>query len=334
MQNRYEPLYETTRGSEVENTHFGAIVVSNAEGEVLASVGGPQQMVFGRSTFKPFQALSWVAGDGVRKLGLSDRHIALACASHNGEDRHVEGVSEMLAAAGLGIGALKCGCHVPYRYQFFDKHPHPDEVFDARHHNCSGKHAGFLAAAVAQGLSAEAYTDAGHPLQQKIRAATLEVCNLREDQLYSGVDGCSAPAFAMPLLNTAQGFARLACDRASRWGEALNTICDAMIKHPGLVSGEGRNDEALMRFGAGDWVAKVGADGFQSVASKSRGEAISVKVADTGANARYAVTVAAMEQRGWLSAAQREALRPWLFADIVNAAGLRVGERRCVFRLG
>jgi L-asparaginase II len=106
-----------------------------------------------------------------------------------------------------------------------------------------------------------------------------------------------------------------------------------MTSHPELVSGTGRNDVAFMQAGRGDWVTKVGADGVQVVASRSRSQAVALKISDGSKLALYAATVEALDQLGWLDAQQREALRPWRWETITSVKGAPVGERKAVFRL-
>jgi L-asparaginase II len=187
---------------------------------------------------------------------------------------------------------------------------------------------------VQHGLPLESYLEPAHPLQQAIRATVAEVVGLQEHQLAAGTDGCSAPNYAMPLAHLARGFARLATGtRDSRFGPSFALLADAMTAHPELVSGTGRNDLAFMRAGRGDWVTKVGAEGVQVVASRSRGQALAIKISDGNKLALYAATVEALDQLGWLDDAQREALRPWRNETITSIKGAPVGERRAVFRL-
>ena len=105
-----------------------------------------------------------------------------------------------------------------------------------------------------------------------------------------------------------------------------------MTAHPELVSGTARNDLAFMRAGRGDWVTKVGADGVQAVASKSRRQAFALKIADGNKLAVHAATVAVLDQLGWLDARQREELRPWRAESIANTHGTQVGERKACLR--
>ena len=326
------PLVETFRGGTRECVHFGAIALADASGRVLAQAGDPHWVTFTRSTLKPLQALAFVHGGGVRHFGLTQSNLALLCASHSGEAMHVEQVDQILGKAGVNYKRLQCGCHVPYFAELGAWPPPAPGTYDERNHNCSGKHSGFLAYCVQHGLPLETYLDPTHPLQQAVRAHVAEAVGLDENQLAAGTDGCSAPNYAMPLAHLARGFARLASSEG-RFGESFAQLADAMTAHPELVSGTGRNDKDFMRVGGGDWVTKVGADGVQVVASRSRGQALALKIADGNKLALFAATVAALDQLGWLDDQQRAALRPWRNEVIASIKGAPVGERRPVFQL-
>jgi L-asparaginase II len=326
------PLIQTHRGGTPECAFFGAVAVTDSTGQVLASAGDPYFVTFTRSTLKALQALPFVAAGGVRKLGWGSEELALMCASHNGEDAHVAVVDRMLQSAGMQVRQLQCGCHVPYR---FNDQPAPAGFsYDERHHNCSGKHAGMLAWCTVNGADPGHYIEPDSPLQRAIRRDVARAVRMEESQLRMGIDGCSAPNYAMPLSALATGYARLAHGAADgEFGEAFEALGQAMSAHPLLVSGTGRNDEAFMRIGRGDWVTKVGADGVQALGSRSRGEAIAIKISDGSKIALYAAAVEAMAQRGWLDGAQAEALEPWRAREIRNIRGNVVGERRAVFKL-
>jgi L-asparaginase II len=330
----YVPLIETTRGGMTECIHYGAIAVVDVRGKLLAQVGDAYTRVYTRSTLKALQALPLMQAGGVEALGFTPRHLALLCASHSGEDMHVAVVNEMLAKAGKPAARLQCGCHVPLKYSFFDIAPPAGAAFSEVHNNCSGKHAGFLAWCALKGIDDATYLDPAHPLQQAIRTDVARAVRLAPEQLHRGIDGCSAPNYAMPLAAIALGYARLASGaQDSEFGDAFAKLSAAMKAHPELVSGTGRNDDAFMQAGAGDWVSKVGADGVQVVASTARGQAIAIRIADGNKQALYAATVAALDQLGWLNDAQRSALTPWRFVTIVNARGVVAGQRHAVFQL-
>jgi L-asparaginase II len=328
------PLVELRRGGILETLHHGALAVCDTRGRVLAAAGDPHWVSFTRSTLKPLQALPFVEGGGPRHFGLGSDHLALLCASHSGEPMHVARVQQILDKAEVGYQRLQCGCHVPMFAELGAYPPPAPGSYDERHHNCSGKHSGFLAHCAQHGLDLDTYLEPAHPLQQAIRSHVAEAVGLAPGELGAGIDGCSAPNYAMPLANLARGFARLASGAADpRFGASFAQLAGAMTAHPALVSGTGRNDQAFMEAGRGDWVTKVGADGVQVVASRSRGEALALKVADGNKAALFAATVEALEQLGWLDARQREALAPWRAEPITNWRGTVVGERKPVFRL-
>lgn len=326
------PLVDTLRGGTLECRHFGAVAACDTRGRVLAQAGDPHWLTFTRSTLKPFQALPFVEAGGPAHFGFSERQLALLCASHSGEPMHVQEVQDMLARAGLDHRVLQCGCHVPIHVSD-GIGPGPAQV-DERHHNCSGKHAGFVAWCVQHGQPLDSYLDPAHPLQQGVRREVARAAGLAPDRMKSGTDGCSAPNYALPLSSLARAYARLASGEADgEFGASFGLLSRAMRAHPELVSGTGRNDLAFMQAGRGDWVSKGGADGVQAIASVSRGEAIALKVIDGSKLAVTAAAVAAMDQLGWLDERQREALRPWRAEVVSSVRGAPVGERRAVFRL-
>jgi L-asparaginase II len=328
------PLIELTRGGTLECQHFGSVAVVNAQGMLLAHAGDAHWLTFSRSTLKALQALPFVEAGGPQQFNFSSEQIALLCASHSGEASHVANVDQMLDKTGLTYKALRCGCHVPGMFTLLDIAPPPDLKFDERHNNCSGKHAGFLAYCVQHGHTLDDYIDPSHPLQQAIRRDVARATGMDANDLKMGIDGCSAPNYAMPLAHLARGYARLASGvRDAEFGQSFALLGEAMTAHPDMVSGTGRNDLAFMRAGRGDWVTKVGADGVQVVGSKGRGEALAIKLMDANKPALFAATVEALDQLGWLDDAQRAELKPWRAQRIVNARGLLVGQRLPAFSL-
>ncbi|MEO5672958.1 MAG: asparaginase [Ramlibacter sp.] len=330
----FVPLIETLRGGTLECVHFGAVAVADRQGRVVAQAGDPHWVTFTRSTLKALQALPFMQGGGPKALGFTREQVAMMCSSHSGEAMHVEQVQGMLDKAGLTYKALQCGCHMPY----FAEHgvapaPKPGE-YDERHNNCSGKHAGFLSWCVQHGQPVGNYLAPAHPLQQAIRREVARVVGFAPEDLKAGVDGCSAPNYAMPLAHLARAYARLAGGaQDAEFGESFAQLADAMTAHPDLVSGTNRADQAFMRAGRGDWVVKAGADGVQAFASRGRGQGFALKVSDGNKVAVIAATVAVLDQLGWLDARQRDELRPWRSEAIANAKGTRVGERKVVFAL-
>jgi len=333
-------LVERTRGGAdadadiVECQHFGSIAVVDPTGRLVASAGDPAALTFARSSLKPFQALPFMRAGGAAHLGLQSEQIALLCASHSGEDAHVAAVTEILQRAGCQPAELQCGCHLPIAFGMPGAQVPAGFRPTALHNNCSGKHAGFMAYCAQHGLPRHDYLSPGHPLQTAVRAELAQACRVPGDALRAGIDGCSAPTYALPLSALATGYARLATAQASDpdAGAALHTLCQAMVAHPLLVSGSGRSDLALMSAAPGELVTKTGADGVQGIGLRELGLGIAVKMSDGNMATVYAAAIEALRQLG-VSAARSDSLREWARPDICNVAGLRTGQVRPAFTL-
>lgn len=327
------PITVAFRGGHPENVHHGSLAVVNAQGQLLASVGDVRSPLFTRSALKPFQAMPLISRAADR-LNLDDADVALLCASHSGEPMHVERATSLLARIGADESSLACGTHVPFFFGATGATPPAGARFTRLHHNCSGKHTGMLLLADSLGAPLSDYLEPSHPVQEEIARSVGRFTGVPPDQLVRGIDGCSAPNFAVPLQALAHGFARLTlAEPDAVYGDAPMRIARAMSRHPELVSGQGRNDLALMRAGRGDWVSKVGADGVQALASFSRGIGIAAKVSDGQLAPLMVAFVSALEQLGWLDDESRAALASLVPPPLKNAAGIEVGEMRAVLKL-
>ena len=322
----HAPLAAVYRGSVLESLHSGSVAVVDRDGTLLFAAGDPWHLTATRSALKPFQAIPFVARGGAARFGYSDAHVALLCASHSGEPRHVARVSEMLARAGNGAEDLQCGSHAPLFYDVNGEVP-PPPPYSPLAHNCSGKHAGMLAFCTLCGARKDEYLDPAHEVQRSIRAAVAHALDTAEADLVRCTDGCSAPNYAVPLARLALGFARLASDEDDpMYGDALRRLARAMTAHPEMVSGEGRNDLAYMSAGAGDWVAKTGAEGVQGIGIRSKGLGIAIKVADGAKRGLHPATVAVLDQLGVLDEARRRALAAWREPLVTNYRGVVTGQ--------
>jgi L-asparaginase II len=329
------PLAVATRNAHVERVHWGSVAVVDAGGALLASAGDPHAFVFSRSTLKPFQALAFVRDGGPEHYGFTDAELALTCASHGGEQVHVDAVTSMLGKIGAPESDLRCGVHIP---DFYNENnlPPRGSVFDQRHHNCSGKHAGFLGYCCMHGYAREQYLDREHALQRQISRDVAKLAGVPENDLWFGIDGCSAPNFGMPLSRLALMWARLATatsnDGAST-DAALERIYSAMAAHPMMVSGTGRCDLALAQASGGDWVAKVGADGVHAIGVRSAGIGVAVKVADGDFSAVYATTIAVLKQLDLPLDRHAEGLARWADPALRNVRGTEVGRLEATVKL-
>jgi len=321
------PLIRTTRGGFPECVHIGSVAVVDAQGALIAGVGDAHGLNFTRSALKPLQALGFVQDGGMDRFGFDSQMLALMCASHGGEAMHVAVVQRMLERIGAKESDLRCGCHPPSYYTHTSTSPPPGARFSQLHHNCSGKHAGFLAFCRLHGQPFAGYLDPDSPLQQRVRANVERFAGERD--LPMGIDGCSAPNFAMPLSSLAHTFCRLALGETPE----LAALAYAMTRHPDLVSGTARGDLMLMRAGGGDWVSKVGADGVQAIGVRSRGIGVAIRVADGNRRALHVATLSVLQQLGLIDKPAGTPLAPMDQHVIRNYRGTMVGRVEPTFTL-
>lgn len=350
----YPPLFELTRGRIVESIHYGAIAVVDARGQLLYSYGDPQSVTFLRSSAKPFQALPFFEREGPAHFGLTQKEQALICASHEGSDEHVRTAEGIQGKTGVKESDLQCGIHMPGDAVAYKALIARGEQPTPNRNNCSGKHTGMLAHAKMRGLPQETYLQLEHPIQQDILAALADMSQYPRERIEVGIDGCSAPNFAMPLSNAALAYARL-CDPTGlpeKRAAAARQITTAMTSHPEMISGPGEFDCRLMQVGNGNIVCKRGAEGFQALGLMpgfagpgTPGIGIAFKVSDGDLlfrtidieplnRVRPAVTLEILRQMGLLPSERAKALSAFgPNLPIKNHRGLVVGESRPVFQL-
>ena len=330
-------IAETTRGRITESVHHGVVVAVDAAGDVVASVGDPEHVVFFRSSAKPFQAIPVVESGAADAFGLTPAELALCCASHAGSPEHQRQVAAMLAKIGMTPDDLQCGSPLPM-----------DEAEAARMTlgeiprtplacDCSGKHAGMLAVIAHEGLSRHDYLDPAHPLQRRILAIMAEVMRVPAASIILGTDGCSLPTFGAPMRAFAAAFAALAAPERVPIGAgqehaaALNRLRAAMTAHPGNVAGPGHFVTDLMAMSDGRVAAKSGAEGLICLAVPERQLGIAIRVLDGSFRAHPDVALETLRQLGILAAPTRDAILARHPPELRNHNGWLVGEIRHAF---
>lgn len=339
------PLVEVTRGTIVESIHFGAFVVADNAGRIVASAGNPETFTYLRSSAKPFQVLPFVESGGVEHFNLTDRELAVMCASHHGTDEHVKVIRGIQARVGIDASNLQCGIHPPSDAATAERLLANHEENSPLRHNCSGKHTGMMAAAILRDLSIDNYLDPQHPVQQTIFQVFSEMTGVPVSEMAFGTDGCSAPVFAVPMHAAAWAFAKLADPSAfpEPRRSALQRIFRAMTANPDMIAGPGAFDTVLMQVAAGKILAKGGAEGYQALAvlpgacgKGSPAYGITIKISDgdmAGARARTTVAVEILRQLGALDAAQLEKLEKFAKRPQHNWRKIEVGEIRTCFKI-
>ena len=280
-------LAHYVRSGFVESAHRASVVATAPDGTHLLALGAVDDPVFPRSSNKPVQALAMVRAG----LKLAPQHLALACASHSGEDFHVQGVREMLHDAGLTEGALQNTPDYPVDELAREAVIRADGSKLPITQNCSGKHAAMLATCVVNGWDTETYRDPDHPLQQAI-LATLE--ELTGDRVTAtAVDGCGAPVMAVTLAGLARAFGRIA---SAPEGTPEREVADAIRTFPAYLGGTRRDVTALIEATPG-LIAKDGAEAVYAV-GLADGRGVAVKVADGYPRAKPVILAAALRRLG------------------------------------
>ena len=332
-------MVDISRGGIVESSHQVVAAVANVHGEVLAAWGNADLVTFLRSSAKPFQGMPLVGSGAAAHFGLSEQELAIACASHAGTDEHIEVTHSILRKIGLSEADLRCGTHTPYDTRTSKKLIMAGEKPSPIRHNCSGKHAGMLATARYLDTPTTTYLEPDHPVQQQILHNFAEMVSMATDDIVVGIDGCSAPNFAVPIRNAATAYARLMDPGQFSTGRAdsCSAIVRAMTANPEMISGEGRFDTLLMQMTSAQLLSKGGAEGFQGIGippnslrpgSPALGIALKVLDGDLGGRARSVATIAVLEALGVLPAEERQHLDEFDSRPILNQSGLRVGEIR------
>ena len=321
MPNSPAPLVSVERGEVEEAIHLGHLAVVDADDQIRVSLGDPHHLTYFRSCSKPLQALGSLRAGIVSRFRLGSEHLAVMCASHNAEPKHLEVVRDLLSRAGIPESALQCGPHWPlYEPAAAIARRELDEplvIFN----NCSGKHAGMLAGAVALGAPLETYLDLAHPVQQRISGVIADFTRCAPAEIRYGIDGCSAPNPAVPLSAMARSFAALVTASET----SSQSIVEAMTRNPYLVGGTGRLDTALMEVTQGRLLSKGGAAGAHCVGDRRSGLALAIKF-DSGDGTWIGVAViAAMERLDWLEGEEQQALANLAHPILLNRRKLAVG---------
>ncbi|MBT0993952.1 asparaginase [Cellulomonas sp. DKR-3] len=286
------PLARVVRGGLVESVHAGHVVVLAPDGEVRLALGDPDVTVWARSSLKPLQAVGMLR----HGLDVDDEALALACASHNAQDGHLDVVRALLAGAGLTEADLDntpdwpLDADAAFAWRAQGRGP------EALTQNCSGKHAAMLATCVAAGWPTAGYRDPGHPLQRALHDAVAELTGVAV--AHTTVDGCGAPLFSTTLAGLARAFGRLGRAPHDEGHAATpeGRVARAMAGHPWHVAGSGRDATRLMQAVPG-LIAKDGADGVYA-AGLPDGGAVALKVVDGAARPRATVLAAALVAAG------------------------------------
>ena len=326
----YELLVEVTRNDVVESRHFGAAVVCDYKGNVLEHWGDIEQLIFPRSALKPFLAIQLVESGACEQFELNDAELSLACSSHQGEPIHQDLVKSWLSRLDLTEEHLACGAVLPEHTESAHQLLASGQQGCRIHHNCSGKHTGFLTTALHLKTSLENYHQIDHPLQQLSLEILSDLADIDLKRYPIGTDGCGLPAPTMPLKQLAHAMARFANPEklSDIRAQAIYRLHKAMKNEPLYIAGSGTMVSELNEVTKGSVLAKTGAEGIVTAAIPERGLGIALKIADGSHRARSVALMTILEHLGALGEVEKQKLQSHSSPLLLNSVGQAVGKIR------
>ena len=311
------------RGDFIESMHVAYAVVVDGNGSIVRNWGDSHYLTCIRSSLKPFQASASTVAGATEAVGFSSSELALMCASHNGEDIHVNTARGMLEKLGFDISYYECGSHAPYDKKSNKELIQQSQKSTALHNNCSGKHAGMLSLAKHLKSDPKGYTHVDHPVQQAIMKQVKTYSELNDFPLV--IDGCSAPAPFMPLYNIALMYQKFASGKY----DELNILYDAMESNPMLVAGTDRFDTDFISVMSGRAITKAGGEAVRGLGIRDEGGevyGIALKVLDGNQRCSPIAMMSILKELDLLSTHELNELKKYTKITLKNHRNLNVGS--------
>jgi len=269
------------RGSNIESIHKVHAVITDRKGRVLMCAGNPEYKSFIRSALKPFQAIPFVSSGAASKINNNSKSIALACGSHSGSRLHSREAFKILWEYDIDINNLKC----------------PKSKISSLEHNCSGKHAAFLATCKKMNWSLDTYLKGNHPLQIEIFRIISELLEIPISEINLERDDCGAPTLYLKLLEMSKLYSIL----SSSENAELEQISRAMTTNPVMVADNNKFDTEIIKASHGQVIGKGGAEGIQCLCKVNEGIGLALKVEDGSKRAKHAISLHLLKQLDWIS---------------------------------
>ena len=317
----YALLCRNNRCGLIDEEHYGIIL--RYQNGLTDVIGRDNDYLFSlRSCMKPLQ-LSAIS-EVIEAFRLTDKEIAVAAASHCGEDCHTEAVLSILNKAGLKEKNLLCPPHEPLSTIAKNKLIKLKKKPTAIYNNCSGKHAAILAYCVLKGYDINNYNQIEHSVQKKIMNYVSNICEIKLNHCKIAQDGCTLPVLAMPIKNLAKGFLNLFVYENSK-------IKKAILKNPYYFGGKGRLDSEIVKAGNGNLVAKVGAGNICCVTDVKTKEVFIIKIADSDNCTRGIVLLEILKRNNKISEQEYIRLSKIFSTDITDETGKIIGKTEFCF---
>lgn len=327
-------LVEVYRADVLESFHRGTVCVVDENNRVIFSKGDVNQICYPRSAMKFIQVLPLIALGGIEKFGFTLEEIAVMCGSHNAEQEHLRVVESILKKTGLSKNELFCGPQYPSSKrdaeQLIKDNKKPEHI----HNNCSGKHAGMLALCRLTDAPVEDYINPNHAIQQLILEYVEKLYEYPREKMTTALDGCSAPIYAMPVINQAIAFKNLVHNNYEpKLAQACKTVIEAVSKYPFMVAGSKRYCTDLMQITAPQIIGKTGAEGIFCISLPQHKTGVCIKIDDGKMLPQYNVAQAFVEATGLFDKETLKPLHHYLQSDLSNFNKFTTGKIKVIDNL-
>jgi L-asparaginase II len=323
---KYLTLVEETRAGLLENVHIGMICGVNDQSQTCYQIGDDRHYTYFRSAAKPFQALPIFLTNIITKYGLTEEEAALFTASHRGESYHITALESMLRKLPVNEEELYCPPSYPLNVQSKEDMIRNGTKKRRLYHNCSGKHMGFITVCLELGYPIEGYWKKDHPLQLQILSILSLLSELPVSEIYTGIDGCGVPVFAVPLKNMAAVYLKLACPDIIQdlpMQNALKKMTAIMNNQYNMIASEHFICSILLK--DKNIIAKGGAQGVYCFGLKNERLGFALKVLNGSEDVWPNIVASILEQMNYNNKETITRLRALRPSIMRNDAGVEVG---------
>ena len=316
------------RGEIIESHHNSKCIIKDYNFKTIFSTNNDNDLVYPRSSIKIFQAIPFIESKAYKKYLLTQKQIAISCSSHCGEKIHLKVLNEWIKKIRINKRLLKCGIHNPLDKKSSDKLLLSGNKPDHLHNNCSGKHLGMVTGCMMKKMSINDYVKITHPYQKLIKKKLEYFSETKINKIQNGIDGCSAPQYALPLEALATSMINLLkhYKNKMKYTNEIQILFKAISKYPELTGSKSIYSSQLMIATNGKMFAKGGAEGVLLFAHKEKKIGGIIKVKDGNERAIPSAANAIFKNLKILNSKELNKLAMWNNEKILNHAKLKIGE--------
>ena len=317
-----------TRGKIIESIHKSKCIVKDYDYKTIFSTNDSNDLIYPRSAIKIFQAVPFINSKAYKKFNLSDKQIAISCASHYGEKEHLNVLNNWIKKININKKLLKCGIHNPLNLKSSNKLLMSGIKPNQLHNNCAGKHLGMISGCIMHNMSVKNYIDLNHPYQKIIRKYLEFFTETKITNKQSGVDGCSAPQYAFPLKNLSISMINLIkhFKESRSYSDEVRLLLNSIAKYPHLTGSKLKYDSQLMKITKGKMFSKWGAEGVLLFAHKEKKIGGVIKIKDGNERALPSVANEIFKKLSLINTEETQKLSCWTNQPLMNHAKIKIGN--------